>query len=401
MDKVGMDLDEVRIMGSAMQQHAKQISESIVPALDSVVGKIPGVWRGRDAELFVQWWRDQHRARLLQVGSDLYGLGQSALNNAEEQEWASGTGPGGPAIRGTDSAGLATLGIEGFSVEDLPALGVGKQAVASDYVTMMMQLDANQIGLRLVDAGPPPKYVMMLRGLDSKDLDWDGSNSWPSTLKEYVGKDSPYQRRIAEILDSLPPNAKVAMIGHSQGGLAAMEAASRHTQVQELLIMGSPIDDKALPKNVKSAFILEAHADPIARFDGGDPIGEPGAAERIFTSVVGGGLGIGLGPLGMVAGTEIVQSAMHQAAKWQEDVPIHGPGGTPKTLFTDPGATGPNPIVHHNMGSYAKALRDLEGSDTDIGYRGNESVGRSSLVVFNHYWGGGATAEAPDVYSVK
>ena len=88
----GMDTGEVRRLGGSLQSSASSI--------DDLVRRIEGVvsgssWVGDDAQMFkTQWWPG-HRARLKQMSQDLYGLGQSAINNASDQEQASGDTDGG------------------------------------------------------------------------------------------------------------------------------------------------------------------------------------------------------------------------------------------------------------------------------------------------------------------
>ncbi len=81
----GMDIEQVRNMGRTMQQKSDEI-RNIIHTLDGLVNQIPGVWRGHDAEQFKGWWQNEHRGHLSQVAEQLHGLGQSALNNAQEQE---------------------------------------------------------------------------------------------------------------------------------------------------------------------------------------------------------------------------------------------------------------------------------------------------------------------------
>ena len=58
-------------------------------------------WVGPDASRFKGQVWPERKARLLGVARDLHGLGQSALNNAAEQEDASQAGASGEASIGT------------------------------------------------------------------------------------------------------------------------------------------------------------------------------------------------------------------------------------------------------------------------------------------------------------
>lgn len=90
MAKIGMDTQVVSSMGKEMQKLANQIDQTIVAQIDRLVAHIPADWNGKDANQFADWWKSQHRKNLKKVASDLHGLGQSALNNAKEQEQVSG-----------------------------------------------------------------------------------------------------------------------------------------------------------------------------------------------------------------------------------------------------------------------------------------------------------------------
>lgn len=82
----GMVIEEVKQTGNELKQISGEI-QSLMSRLDSRVNST--TWEGPDANRFKQEWWPQHRATLQRIVSDLDGLGQSALNNATEQEQAS------------------------------------------------------------------------------------------------------------------------------------------------------------------------------------------------------------------------------------------------------------------------------------------------------------------------
>ena len=83
----GMNPEEVRALGTQLQDVARQI-ETIMGQLNSKVGST--TWVGPDASQFKDQWWPEHRQHLQRVATDLSGFGQSALNNAAEQEQVSG-----------------------------------------------------------------------------------------------------------------------------------------------------------------------------------------------------------------------------------------------------------------------------------------------------------------------
>jgi hypothetical protein len=83
----GMNVAEVKDLGHRLQNVAKDIT-SMVNLLN---GKVQNTsWVGPDATRFKNDWWPQHRQHLQKIVQDLEGFGQSALNNASEQERTSG-----------------------------------------------------------------------------------------------------------------------------------------------------------------------------------------------------------------------------------------------------------------------------------------------------------------------
>lgn len=83
----GMNPEEVRQLGGQLQDVSRQI-ESIMGQLNSKVSTT--TWVGPDATQFKDQWWPEHRQHLQKVSTDLQGFGQSAINNASEQEQVSG-----------------------------------------------------------------------------------------------------------------------------------------------------------------------------------------------------------------------------------------------------------------------------------------------------------------------
>lgn len=81
---VGMDVAAVEQVSRDLKAEAARIGE-VIAKIDSLVGHLPSIWKGHDAEQFAGWWRDQHRKALHAAQEDISGLGTSAHNNAREQ----------------------------------------------------------------------------------------------------------------------------------------------------------------------------------------------------------------------------------------------------------------------------------------------------------------------------
>lgn len=85
----GMDVPQVQSIGNQLKHQADQIN-SVISAINGLVSQLPGVWHGKDATEFESWWNTQHRPALQNAAQAVAGLGQSALNNAQDQINASG-----------------------------------------------------------------------------------------------------------------------------------------------------------------------------------------------------------------------------------------------------------------------------------------------------------------------
>lgn len=82
----GMNVEDVRALGDLLKRKAADI-RSIVSEIN---GKVHSTaWEGPDARAFKdQWWPD-HQQKLATVADQVDGFGQSAINNAQEQQDAS------------------------------------------------------------------------------------------------------------------------------------------------------------------------------------------------------------------------------------------------------------------------------------------------------------------------
>lgn len=84
----GMDPDVVQGLGQQLK-HQEDAIHSLVSAVDGIINQIEGAWKGHDATEFMGWWQQQHRPALMNAAGAVGGLGQSALNNVNQQRQAS------------------------------------------------------------------------------------------------------------------------------------------------------------------------------------------------------------------------------------------------------------------------------------------------------------------------
>lgn len=85
----GMNIEAVKKIGNDLKGQAGAI-QAVIAKVDGLVNDSQQNWSGKDARDFAGWWRDQHRRNLVELKGRLEGLGQAALNNAQEQQNISG-----------------------------------------------------------------------------------------------------------------------------------------------------------------------------------------------------------------------------------------------------------------------------------------------------------------------
>ena len=86
MSMTGMNIEDVRGLGNLLRQKSADIRS----ILSEIEGKVHATgWEGPDARAFKDQWWPEHKQHLSVVADQVEGFGQSALNNAQEQENAS------------------------------------------------------------------------------------------------------------------------------------------------------------------------------------------------------------------------------------------------------------------------------------------------------------------------
>ena len=85
----GMEPDQIRVVGRGLKARSNQIGQ-LIGSIDTLANEMGSRWQGLDSQRFRGWWESEHRPALARLGEAIDGLGQAALNNADEQEGASG-----------------------------------------------------------------------------------------------------------------------------------------------------------------------------------------------------------------------------------------------------------------------------------------------------------------------
>lgn len=81
-----MNIADVEELGRLLQDRSRDL-EALASGIETRIRA--SSWQGVDADRFRNDWWPKHRAKLLTLGQELAGLGQSALNNASAQRAAS------------------------------------------------------------------------------------------------------------------------------------------------------------------------------------------------------------------------------------------------------------------------------------------------------------------------
>ncbi len=84
MAMVGMDVEQVNNVGHQLQGQSDAVSQ-VISHVEGLIRQAEGVWKGGDADGFRDSWESHYKPAMLQVQHALHGLGQSAINNANEQ----------------------------------------------------------------------------------------------------------------------------------------------------------------------------------------------------------------------------------------------------------------------------------------------------------------------------
>lgn len=192
----GMNPDEVRKLGTELKNRGSDLMR-IAGELDKRVAST--AWVGADANRFKQDWWPQHRQHIVQFARDLEGLGQSAFNNASEQDRASGTKP-----HGDSRSANGTLPNDGDARHPLPTSPSperpsadptprihGPQHFANDGIADQAERDiaagAGQNHGKLGWDQPGECMVAAARWIRGAGGSWPGSPNGPLSAYESAG----------------------------------------------------------------------------------------------------------------------------------------------------------------------------------------------------------------------
>ena len=139
-----------------------------------------------------------------------------------------------------------------------------------DTLKVLKKLDPNEVGI--IQTGPK-EYVVIVRGMDSKNL---GANGVVGTADTYATNNSPLAKgtKLA-MLDAIPPGCDVKLVGHSQGGMAVMDIAADERinaryNITHVETVGSPAQHKEPPANSNTKVLhIDNRSDEVPLLDEG------------------------------------------------------------------------------------------------------------------------------------
>jgi len=211
-----MNVEEVKALGQFLKSRAADVSQLRL-AIETRVDK--STWVGPDRDQFSREWWPSHSKKLEAIESELHGLGQSALNNVEEQKGASANLSGSPSW-------------QNGSYECVDYEQAGRNSLAG-LLSRTWGDDADVIakGQILIRRLPDGSVVVVLPGIESllpgRESAQDITNAartalYPGMYSDHYAEMVKKALREAEI----PPGTKLAIVGHSYGAYAASVLAS-------------------------------------------------------------------------------------------------------------------------------------------------------------------------------
>lgn len=120
------------------------------------------------------------------------------------------------------------------------------------YVDRLEDLHSGEVEIRHIVGSHPPRYVVLLKGIDGfDDADTGTVTDLNAVWIERLGREGRWKRAVQRALEQmhLPPDAEVMLVGHSGGGIVAANLASdpefvRKYHVTHVLTNGSGVTDK-------------------------------------------------------------------------------------------------------------------------------------------------------------
>lgn len=213
----GMDVEAVRDLARRLKVLGGEVSQ-LSTSVGMTSDQLRNVWRGPDVDRFIDTWHRSVRPNLQRVGDDIVGLGQSALNNAEEQNLASSAGGRGGASGSVTGSGIAVCR-EPSPTQKLIFRDKKGDLDNDDGVRIEYGLgEDGQVKLRISVGGTDwfDKSSLMYAGNIPASLEGN------SPMADYINKEL---KKLAAARGFNLRDADVLLVGYSQGGMVVEDIA--------------------------------------------------------------------------------------------------------------------------------------------------------------------------------
>ena len=264
----GADVAELRRLARAFDEASSKLEQERMTVGNAIRVR---AWVGPVAVRFRAEWDSDHSVRVAHAAARLKDAAVALRQNADDQERTSASEGGAPA-GGRGGGRWAT---------DHVASGEAPTG-AGGFVRELGDMTDKQDGVRIqkiVGADGVARYVVYIAGSgSSSDGAWGGDLGWDNNAAAVFSLDNSTLDHIrAKIADSIDdPQAEVAFVGFSQGGLIAQRLADEGSfPCRAVLTFGSPVLPSVRNYGGADVIRLEHHSDVVPRLGSENPLHGP------------------------------------------------------------------------------------------------------------------------------
>ncbi len=262
----GADVAQLRQLARAFDEAAAQLDQERMSVGNAIRLQ---AWAGPVAVRFRVAGDSDHSLKVAQAATRLSGAASALRRNADEQEGAS-------AVTGaTDSPRSLSRWESDHAVSrDAPS---GARGFVQELAGMKDEEDGVRIQ-KIVGHDGVTRYVVYINGSGTTgDGPWGGDLGWDNNPGAAASLDSRTLDHIrAKIASVVDPDAEVALIGFSQGGMIAQRLADEGSfHCTTVMTYGSPVLQDSRNFGGADVIRLEHHADIVPRLSFVNPVHDP------------------------------------------------------------------------------------------------------------------------------
>ena len=243
----GADVAELRALARHFNSQAERIEQDCMTVGNAIQIR---AWAGPVAVTFRHRWDSEYSRKLSAVAARLRDAARDLHRNADDQDRASSVVDSNTSRRGTRSTWERTHEADYSAPKSV-----------ADFVRASKDMTDKDDGLRIQKVfceDGSYRYIVYIGGSGStRDGDWGGRLGWENNANAIFALDgttlSGIRDKIRSTIDD--PQAEVALVGFSQGGMIAQQLADEGSfNTSTVLTYGSPIAPQA--RNYGGADIL-------------------------------------------------------------------------------------------------------------------------------------------------